>query len=193
MRKVRKINGYNITSKFTCKHLDLFEFSGNTNYICRYCKSECQFCEGCEKVFSIRLLSKNGGVCRACNRETVEAFSFVPPPPPLVRSTNADPVPSLSFLLSSLPMPWEEGGGKRNREGDIPKSKEKPVSEIHAPLENKFDEGDFTVKRILDEDPVNKVWLTEWTEGEASWEPYDNIKDTKIFQEYIESKMKNNS
>jgi hypothetical protein len=69
-----------------------------------------------------------------------------------------------------------------------------PLSEQHIKPEEKeekeFEEGQYKVKNILAEDPMKKKWLVEW-EGDdfATWESFDTLRNSKVFQEHIEKQM----
>jgi len=50
-----------------CTHTTLRAFAKKRYFVCLGCGSDCQFCDVCEKVFTLKTLKKYGGICGKCD------------------------------------------------------------------------------------------------------------------------------
>ena len=187
MDHVEKINGYSVTYRTKCKHLELRGFHNKPHYVCLKCGADVEFCDECQKVFTLLTLIKNNGVCGNCSNkpgsQPIQIFA-----PQVIQF----PTLFSQLLETGLSQFLEEENAS---ESDIPDLKlPTPTSEMRFEKEDEKvsdEEIEGDVKNILAEDSQKKLWLVEW-EGDDSgtWEEYDTIKDSIVFKEYIYQQMR---
>jgi len=191
MDHVRKRNGYFITYNKRCKHPSLRAFHNKPNYVCMKCGSECQFCDGCEKVFTISTLKKNGGICGRCDSSGGSGGL----PHLIIEPANHFHPQQLPLHLLFPPGLFSRGDSSEETHPRLPPpGLPTPVSELRTNPEEEEEEDDIVmegvVRRVLAEDSQKKLWLIEWDgDDHASWEDYDTVKNSRVFREYIERQM----
>ena len=172
-------NGYNIIRTKKCRHFNLRFFKRDFSYTCLNCGSRCQFCESCEKAYTLSTLKKHGGICGKCDNSKPQQPSSIP------------------FTQLQIPMFFQLPLIQQQVQPEIPCRPQPvtPVSEMRMDTDENLTNSDdesvtSTVKNILAEDPYKKLWLVEWdNEEHATWEEYNTIKDSIVFKEYIERQM----
>lgn len=179
MNNTRKRNGYYITYTKKCNHPSLRGFKNKPNYVCLGCGSECDFCDECDKVFTIDTLKKYGGICGKCHSN----------------------VNILSLLLgwgqqegqTSVEQSLAEQAEQSSAELNPPPLETTPISEMRVDMDEDVKDTDDIgiITNILAEDSEKKLWLVEWKDDEhATWEDYDTLKDSQVFKEYIFKQMR---
>jgi len=189
-------------SSSRCTHPNI-GFSKTKVFDCQKCGNKCKFCNICKSPFTEKTINKYDGFCGYCFKkidqeeddeedeedenndgdddEMDEKF---------IQKIEKELFQQLSPLIVIMSTPsrdMEESSNKSVKKIEKTDRTLVQFSKLHENNDKEqFAKGKYIIKNILAEDKVNNKVLVEWKNDEyATWENYNDIKNTKAFQVYV--------
>lgn len=173
-----------------CRHRKYNTDDNSGLYICNKCGECFDFCTKCGEIVPQDVFAETGGYCSAecVNADDAEGEGETellptPPAPVFFGSVLALPPPDdganpLEDAIKSLI--GELLGGGKKKTVDVKKRKRDEFLPSQEEVEQDREKGSFKIRKILGE--TSGLYLVEWDDGEATWEPLEAIQSSKVYQ-----------